>query len=143
MGRQRNDLIRVRNAAISHPKPGGKTVRSAMLRHTQLFNLTGHPAISLPLKTSGLPVGLQLVGARHQTATLLSVVNLGSVSPVIATGEGIGRSGGQEAAGRSSAPSRSQTTAREAPAPGAEATKRGMKQNLPWRSLVWDAGAMG
>jgi aspartyl-tRNA(Asn)/glutamyl-tRNA(Gln) amidotransferase subunit A len=46
-------------------------VRSAMLRQTQLFNLTGHPAISLPLETTGLPVGLQLVG--RDTAGLLAV----------------------------------------------------------------------
>jgi aspartyl-tRNA(Asn)/glutamyl-tRNA(Gln) amidotransferase subunit A len=39
-------------------------VRAAMLRLTQLFNLTGHPAISLPMgKTpTGLPGGMQLVG---------------------------------------------------------------------------------
>jgi Asp-tRNA(Asn)/Glu-tRNA(Gln) amidotransferase A subunit family amidase len=48
-------------------------VRSAMLRQTQLFNLTGHPAITLPVKTAGLPVGLQLVGRRGATADLLAV----------------------------------------------------------------------
>jgi aspartyl-tRNA(Asn)/glutamyl-tRNA(Gln) amidotransferase subunit A len=48
-------------------------VRSAMLRHTQLFNLTGHPAISLPIASAGLPVGLQLVGRLDRTAHLLSV----------------------------------------------------------------------
>jgi len=47
-------------------------VRSAMLRLTQLFNVTGHPAISLPVPTQGLPVGLQLVGRRDQTAALLA-----------------------------------------------------------------------
>jgi Asp-tRNA(Asn)/Glu-tRNA(Gln) amidotransferase A subunit family amidase len=48
-------------------------VRAAMLRLTQPFNLTGHPAITLPIplghkpaaKTArdatGLPVGLQIV----------------------------------------------------------------------------------
>jgi aspartyl-tRNA(Asn)/glutamyl-tRNA(Gln) amidotransferase subunit A len=47
-------------------------VRNLMLRLTQLFNLTGHPAISLPCgeTASGLPCGLQLVGARMQTAAL-------------------------------------------------------------------------
>ena len=39
-----------------------------MLRHTQLFNLTGHPAISLPLRAAGLPVGLQLVGPARRHA---------------------------------------------------------------------------
>ena len=48
-------------------------VRAAMLRLTQLFNVTGHPAISLPIATSGLPVGLQLVGRRDNTAELLDV----------------------------------------------------------------------
>jgi aspartyl-tRNA(Asn)/glutamyl-tRNA(Gln) amidotransferase subunit A len=48
-------------------------VRTAMLRHTQLFNLTGHPAVSLPLRTPGLPVGLQLVGHRDRTPRLLAV----------------------------------------------------------------------
>lgn len=47
-------------------------VRSAMLRLTQLFNVTGHPAISIPIPTNGLPVGLQLVGRRDQTAALLA-----------------------------------------------------------------------
>ena len=47
-------------------------VRAAMLRLTQLFNVTGHPAISLPVPTGGLPVGLQLVGRRDQTAALLA-----------------------------------------------------------------------
>jgi aspartyl-tRNA(Asn)/glutamyl-tRNA(Gln) amidotransferase subunit A len=48
-------------------------VRSVMLRLTQLFNLTGQPAISLPCgrTTAGLPCGLQLVGTRMQTAPLV------------------------------------------------------------------------
>jgi aspartyl-tRNA(Asn)/glutamyl-tRNA(Gln) amidotransferase subunit A len=44
-----------------------------MLKHTQLFNLTGHPAISLPIASAGLPVGLQLVGRLNDTAALLAV----------------------------------------------------------------------
>jgi aspartyl-tRNA(Asn)/glutamyl-tRNA(Gln) amidotransferase subunit A len=58
-------------AGAKHP------VRGLMLRLTQLFNLTGHPAISLPCGTSsaGLPCGLQLVGARGATNALLSVAS--------------------------------------------------------------------
>jgi aspartyl-tRNA(Asn)/glutamyl-tRNA(Gln) amidotransferase subunit A len=56
---------------------GGVTepVRSLMLRNTQLFNLTGHPAISIPCgeTPAGLPCGLQLVGARYRTESLLRV----------------------------------------------------------------------
>ena len=50
-------------------------VRALMLRETQLFNVTGHPAISIPcgVTSQGLPVGLQVVGHRNQTDALLSV----------------------------------------------------------------------
>ena len=52
-----------------------ETVRNITLRLTQLFNITGHPAISVPCgKTDeGLPVGLQIVGTRNRTPELLSV----------------------------------------------------------------------
>jgi aspartyl-tRNA(Asn)/glutamyl-tRNA(Gln) amidotransferase subunit A len=50
-------------------------VRAAMLRNTQLFNMTGHPAISLPLPMPPgiLPCGLQLVGRLDKTAELLAI----------------------------------------------------------------------
>lgn len=50
-------------------------VRALMLRLTQLFNLTGHPAISLPCGTTstGLPCGLQLVGKTGATEALVAV----------------------------------------------------------------------
>jgi aspartyl-tRNA(Asn)/glutamyl-tRNA(Gln) amidotransferase subunit A len=42
-----------------------------------LFNVTGHPAISLPmaLTSAGLPCGMQLVGRRHATEALLGVAS--------------------------------------------------------------------
>lgn len=49
-------------------------VRNLMLRLTQLFNLSGHPAISIPCGRTdeeGLPCGLQLVGARGRTDALI------------------------------------------------------------------------
>ena len=50
-------------------------VRSLMLRCTQIFNITGHPAITLPCGRTrdGLSVGTQLVGRRNHTAALLGV----------------------------------------------------------------------
>jgi len=52
---------------------GDEPVRTAMLRLTQPFNLGRQPALSLPCGVSpaGLPVGLQIVGARGATAALL------------------------------------------------------------------------
>ena len=51
----------------------GQKLRPMMLRLTQLFNLSGHPAISLPCgdTADGLPCGLQLVGRRQATVELL------------------------------------------------------------------------
>jgi aspartyl-tRNA(Asn)/glutamyl-tRNA(Gln) amidotransferase subunit A len=48
-------------------------LRAVMLKHTQLFNMTGHPAISVPVPSAGLPVGLQIVGRRQETAALLDI----------------------------------------------------------------------
>ena len=61
--------------AVDVTMDSGETipVRAAMLRLTQLFNVTGHPAISLPIASGGLPVGLQLVGRLDDTQRLLDV----------------------------------------------------------------------
>src|SRR5687767_4339431 len=58
----------VKLAGIEEP------IRNAMLRLTQLFNITGHPAVALPCgKTAveGLPLGAPVVGVRHDTGALL------------------------------------------------------------------------
>jgi aspartyl-tRNA(Asn)/glutamyl-tRNA(Gln) amidotransferase subunit A len=48
-------------------------VRAAMLRLTQLFNMSGHPAIAVPAGSTaeGWPVGVQLVGRHGRTGQLL------------------------------------------------------------------------
>ncbi len=60
-------------AATMPVKGGPEAVRALMLRCTQPFNLSGHPAISLPCGTThdGLPVGLQLAGHKGQTPALM------------------------------------------------------------------------
>jgi Asp-tRNA(Asn)/Glu-tRNA(Gln) amidotransferase A subunit family amidase len=46
-----------------------------MLRLTQLFNITGHPAIAMPCGKGrdGLPRAIQLIGHRGATERLLEV----------------------------------------------------------------------
>jgi aspartyl-tRNA(Asn)/glutamyl-tRNA(Gln) amidotransferase subunit A len=48
-------------------------IRAAMLRLTQLFNITGHPALALPAGrgSDGLPRSVQLVGHKGRTPHLL------------------------------------------------------------------------
>ncbi len=59
-----------------------ESVRNLTLRLTQLFNLTGHPAISLPTGRAGaLPCGLQLVGHRRATRDLLRTAH--ACEPVV------------------------------------------------------------
>jgi aspartyl-tRNA(Asn)/glutamyl-tRNA(Gln) amidotransferase subunit A len=50
-------------------------VRATMLRLTQLFNMTGHPAVALPAGSTpeGWPVGVQLVGRHGRTGQLLAL----------------------------------------------------------------------
>jgi aspartyl-tRNA(Asn)/glutamyl-tRNA(Gln) amidotransferase subunit A len=50
-------------------------VRGAMLRLTQLFNVTGHPAIALPAGTTddGWPVSVQLVAPHGATGRLIEM----------------------------------------------------------------------
>ncbi len=51
--------------------PFGAGEGSAESRFTGPYNLTGHPAISLPVPGAGLPVGLQLAGRRGADLALL------------------------------------------------------------------------
>ncbi len=54
---------------------GTEPVRAALLRLTQLFNMTGHPALSMPCGTTpaGLPCGCQIVGPHGDTIRLLDL----------------------------------------------------------------------
>ena len=51
-----------------------EAVRGLMLKMTQLFNITGHPAVSIPCGwTAGLPIGVQLVGPLGRTSELMEL----------------------------------------------------------------------
>jgi aspartyl-tRNA(Asn)/glutamyl-tRNA(Gln) amidotransferase subunit A len=57
---------------------GEEPVRNVTLRLTQLFNITGHPAITVPCgeTVEGLPIGAQLVGPTRDTSGLLDTAEL-------------------------------------------------------------------
>jgi len=80
----RCDVLLLPTLPIAAPVLGASTVevngavepiRAAMLRLTQLFNITGHPALALPAPhdVDALPRGIQLVAQHHQTARLLEI----------------------------------------------------------------------
>jgi aspartyl-tRNA(Asn)/glutamyl-tRNA(Gln) amidotransferase subunit A len=52
-------------------------VRASLIRYTRVFNLSGHPACSLPcgLTQGGLPIGMQIVGRPFDEATVLRVAD--------------------------------------------------------------------
>lgn len=53
-------------------------VGNAITRYTSFFNMTRHPAISIPcgIHSSGLPMGVQLVGHPFDEKTLLKVAHV-------------------------------------------------------------------
>ena len=92
------DVLMLPTLAIPAPPLGAasvqvgdqrESVRNIMLRLTQLFNLTGHPALTLPIEPTpaGLPVGLQIVGRRGESRALIQVA--ASVEALLAARRGI------------------------------------------------------
>lgn len=56
------DAVLVPNTAIVAPLIGEPHVREKLLRFTRPFSCTGHPVVTLPAPSRGLPVGIQVVG---------------------------------------------------------------------------------
>jgi aspartyl-tRNA(Asn)/glutamyl-tRNA(Gln) amidotransferase subunit A len=54
------------------PEPAG----NAITRYTSFFNMSGHPAITLPcgMHSAGLPMAAQLIGRHHGDEQLLGLV---------------------------------------------------------------------
>jgi aspartyl-tRNA(Asn)/glutamyl-tRNA(Gln) amidotransferase subunit A len=84
------DALVLPTLAIVAPTLGAESVeigdrrealRPTMLRLTQPFNLSRHPAVALPCASSGLPVSLQVVGKHARTAALLDLC--AAVAPLI------------------------------------------------------------
>ena len=95
---ERCDALLLPTLPIPAPPLGAATVdlngqqlpvRGAMLSLTQLFNISGHPAVALPAGSGpeGLPRSVQLVGHRGRTERLLDVA--AAVERVIAAGSSV------------------------------------------------------
>ena len=78
------DVLLLPTLPIPAPPLGASTVdvngtpepiRAAMLRLTQLFNITGHPSLALPAphEVDALPRSVQIVGRRRHTDRLLAI----------------------------------------------------------------------
>ena len=63
------DVIITPTVPVTAPPIAGPIDGMKILRNTWPFNAAGTPAISIPLKTTGLPVGLQLIAKRGETTT--------------------------------------------------------------------------
>ncbi|MFC6356596.1 amidase [Luethyella okanaganae] len=69
------DAILLPATATTAPLLGSDPIlfRDALTVFTRPFGVTGHPVVVLPAPTSGLPVGMQLVGRQGSDARLLAI----------------------------------------------------------------------
>jgi Asp-tRNA(Asn)/Glu-tRNA(Gln) amidotransferase A subunit family amidase len=68
-------LILPATAIVAPPISAGTEVREPLARFTRPFNTTGQPVVTLPAPSSGLPVGIQVVG-RSNAETLAIAAGL-------------------------------------------------------------------
>lgn len=71
-----HDAVLVPNTQIVAPLIDEPHVRDKLLHFTRPFNLTGHPVITLPAPSAGLPVGVQVVGHHGRDDELFRVAAL-------------------------------------------------------------------
>lgn len=67
------DAVLVPTTAAVAPLIQGRINSEPLTRFTRAFNYTGQPVFSLPIKTSGLPVGIQVVGRIGKDAELAAI----------------------------------------------------------------------
>jgi aspartyl-tRNA(Asn)/glutamyl-tRNA(Gln) amidotransferase subunit A len=65
------DVILTPTVPVTAPPIAGRIDGMKILRNTWPLNAAGTPAVSIPLKTAGLPVGLQLIAKREHDDKLL------------------------------------------------------------------------
>jgi aspartyl-tRNA(Asn)/glutamyl-tRNA(Gln) amidotransferase subunit A len=65
--------IPIQAPLIGQTEVDGEDVRLASTRFVRPFNVLGLPALSIPLSTSGLPAGLQIVSRPGRESELLSL----------------------------------------------------------------------
>lgn len=70
-------------ATIVHLADKSLTPRSALLRNTRVANYSGLTALTMPLRTAGLPVGIQIIGRNNDTVLRAGnfIRTLGVVTP--------------------------------------------------------------
>ncbi|MDP9233375.1 MAG: amidase [Actinomycetota bacterium] len=69
------DALILPATAVVAPKLSGPELREPLLRFTRPFSLTGHPVIVIPAATTGLPVGIQIVGRHGRDQQLIAVAS--------------------------------------------------------------------
>ena len=67
------DVIITPTVPVTAPLINSRIDGMKILRNTWPFNAAGTPAISIPLKTAGLPVGMQLIARRGNDDKLLQI----------------------------------------------------------------------
>jgi aspartyl-tRNA(Asn)/glutamyl-tRNA(Gln) amidotransferase subunit A len=75
------DVIATPTVNTTAPPITGPVDGMRILRNTWPFNAAGTPAISVPIRTAGLPIGLQLIARRGEDDKLLQIARLFSTNP--------------------------------------------------------------